>query len=297
MNSCGSAGEEVIGCCPLCSLTATAVLRFRRSGYCIYSCKNCSLLFVYPRPSPQNLMEIYSPDYFCRGSKYLIEGDMAAMELPDPNDLFKVELLRRYKAGSSVLDVGCATGGFLKCAEQAGYQVMGVEVSAFAAQKAATKGLKIMNCDLPAAGLPTGQYDAVTLWDVIEHLDNPLPTLTEVYRLLRPGGVLFLTTGDAGSRWAKIAGRYWQLLTPPQHLYFYNLRSLGKALELSGFFLKDVWRYGKSVPVDLILLKACEAVGPVVAPLSFLARNFGLTTKRVNINLRDILTCVAVRAC
>ncbi len=251
-------------------------------------------MFVHPKPSLNDMMELYSADYFRRGNKYSCDQGNRGLDPNRQNDLVKISVLQRYRPSGRLLDVGCGMGGFLEVAREKGYDVSGVEVSEYAAGHVQNElGIDVANCGLPEARLPSESYDLVTMWDVIEHLDDPRPTLQEIHRILRPGGLLALSTGNAGSLWARITGRFWQLLTPPQHLFFYDDKSLVKALELKGFAVKEILYLGKHTTMDFILFKARETFGLVVLPVLAIATALRLTKARVAVNLFDIMTCIA----
>lgn len=251
-------------------------------------------MFVCPQPTKSELMEIYSGDYFLRGGKYEGLGQTEIVNPGRQNDLAKLEFVSHYKAGGRLLDIGCAFGEFLKLAQEKGYNVSGVEVSEPAAEYAKeTLGLEVFNCELASANLGSKEYDIITMWDVIEHLDDPGATLSEVSRLLRPGGMVIISTGDSSSKWARLTGRYWHLLTPPQHLFFFNPVSLTKVLEMNGLFEREIVYMGKKAALNFILFKARESFGPIVWPLALLVKVTGLEKHQITVNLRDIMTCVA----
>ncbi len=279
--------------CLVCGLEGGVKFRFVRNGYDIYRCCACGLLFVYPQPSSEEIIALYGDDYFKRGNKYSIAGGRDH----DPNrqnDLVKIAILQRYRPSGRLLDVGCGMGGFLEVAREKGYDVSGVEVSEYAAAHIRNElRIEVANCRLSEAGLSSQSYDLVTMWDVFEHIDDPRRTLEEIHRILRPAGLLALSTGNAGSLWARVAGRFWQLLTPPQHLFFFDEKSLRKALELSGFAVKEMRHLGKRSTLDFILFKARETIGPVVSPIWAIVTCLGLNKALMTVNLYDIVTCVA----
>ena len=87
---------------------------------------------------------------------------------------------------------------------------------------------------LQQAALPEASFDVITLWDVIEHVPDPVPLLTEAARVLRPGGRLVLTTGDWGSAYAQARGSDWHLMTPPWHLTMFSRATMARAADRAG---------------------------------------------------------------
>lgn len=280
--------------CPVCSSEGGCKVRHKKHGYLIYRCSECKVLFVHPQPSPAEVMTQYGPDYFRRGDKYSFEEENPARNPNWQNDLIKLSILAQYKPSGRLLDIGCAMGGFLRVARERGYDVSGVEPSEHTVSHVRNKlGIEVVNSSLPEAGLSSESYDLVTMWDVLEHLGDPHPTLQEIHRILRPSGLLVLSTGDASSLWARITGRFWQLLTPPQHLFFYDDMSLRKALQLNSFAVKKILYLGKRTTLDFILFKARETFGPIASPARAILSCLGLNKAQVSVNLYDIMTCIS----
>jgi SAM-dependent methyltransferase len=277
--------------CPACPGGGACSPSFKKNGYSINRCADCGLLFVAPQPSPEELLAIYDADYFRRGNKYRPKSGEDPNRL---NDQSKIELLHRYRTSGRLLDVGCAMGGFLQVAQESGFEVTGVEVAESAASHVRDNlGIPVFNCDLATANLPAESFDVVTMWDVIEHLPDPHPTLAGIHRILRPGGLLLFSTGDASSHWARLTGRYWHLMTPPQHLFFYTPQSARSVLDSNRFDCKEFLYPGKTATVDFILFKAGETFGSVVTPFRAAAQALNLDQLGVYVNLRDIMTAVA----
>ncbi len=108
-----------------------------------------------------------------------------------------------------------------------------------------------------------------------------------------PQRVYIARTYHEQTSWARITGKYWQLLTPPIHLFFFTSESLSRVLKLNGFITKDFLYLSKVATLEFIMFKAREAFGPAVAPLQWLSRLTGLGNIKFKINTRDIMTCVA----
>lgn len=280
--------------CTLCDKRDNVTLRFQKNGYYIYGCKECELMFVSPQPAPDDLARIYDSGYFKRGKKYTGIENSAKPNPNKDNDLRKLSLVRKYKKEGSLLDVGCAMGGFLCAARDAGYDVSGVEISEFSAQYAKKNfGLNITTGTLISSDFSENSFDIITMWDVIEHLDELNPTLLQANRLLKPGGVIFMSTGDSGSFYARITGKFWHLLTPPQHLYYFTRKSLSKTLEQNGFNVEEITYPGKQASLGFIFFKAQEAFGPIISPFRKLIHILKLDTRQLYVNIYDIMTCVA----
>ena len=280
--------------CPICGYERNVSSRFLKNGYNIYRCDDCNLLFVHPQPSPDELLRIYDDSYFKRGNKYLTMSETESRSRNLDNDKQKIGIIKKYKQGGVLLDVGCARGEFLYLARQEGFDVAGVEISTSCTDYVKNKlGIDVYSGDLLSAQLPSSTYDVVTLWDVIEHLRNPLETLNETYRIMRPGGILCFSTGDVDSFYARIMGRFWHLLTPPQHLFYFTPKSIRKMLYRCGFAVNQIAHTGKYATCDFILFKARETFGVVVNPFQRIARLFSFGSARIYVNIHDIMTCVA----
>lgn len=280
--------------CPICGYNGNVSFRFLKNGYNLYRCDACNLLFVHPQPSSDELLKIYDDSYFKRGNKYLAANETESRSRNLDNDKRKIDVIRKYKQTGKLLDIGCAMGDFLYLARQAGFDVTGVEVSTSCADYVKNKlGIEVQSGNLLSAQLPSSTYDIVTLWDVMEHLRNPLGTLNEAFRIMRPGGILCFSTGDIDSFYARIMGRFWHLLTPPQHLFYFSPKSIRQMLDRCGFAVNQITHPGKYATCDFILFKARETFGVVVKPFQMITGLFGFGSAKIYVNIHDIMTCVA----
>src|SRR3989338_11419561 len=142
-----------------------------------------------------------------------------------------------------LLDVGCSSGAFLHAAVKLGFRAEGVEPAPKAAATAQAAGLKVHQGLLQEASYADGQFDAITLFEVIEHLQHPQELLQECRRILRPGGILLVGTGNAGS-WSMAAmGARWEYLHIAKHggpVRFFNPGSMALLAQRSGFSVAAV---------------------------------------------------------
>ena len=146
-----------------------------------------------------------------------------------------------------LLDVGCSSGAFLGTAVTLGFRAEGVEPAPKAAAAAQAAGLNVRLGLLQEAGYTDGQFDAVTLFEVIEHLQQPLELLQECRRILRPGSILLIGTGNAASWSMEAMGVRWEYLHIAKHgghISFFNPGSIASIGQRSGFNVAAVHTSG-----------------------------------------------------
>jgi 2-polyprenyl-3-methyl-5-hydroxy-6-metoxy-1,4-benzoquinol methylase len=157
------------------------------------------------------------------------------------------KLLGKPPGEIRLLDVGCSSGAFLNTAIQLGFRAEGVEPAPEAAATAQAAGLNVRQGLLQEAGYAEGQFDAITLFEVIEHLQQPLELLQECRRILRPGGILLIGTGNAAS-WSMAAmGARWEYLHIAKHgghVSFFSPESLASLGQRAGFEVAAVHTRG-----------------------------------------------------
>lgn len=135
--------------------------------------------------------------------------------------------LPRATAGRNrLLDIGCGNGDFLLRAEEVGWSAYGLEVDPAAADTARTRGAKVYTGTLGTAPFEDASFDVVTANQVIEHVHDPTAFLRACWRLVRPGGLLWIGTPNLDAPMAERFGTYWQMLEVPRHLTLFNQSSL-----------------------------------------------------------------------
>lgn len=199
-------------------------------------CRGCGHIFADPAPLPGALAALYAR---VEDPGYEEEASGRAQNFGRILD----RLERHLPDKGRLLDVGAATGILLDLARRRGWTPDGVEVSGWAAGVASRKyGLGLRVGDFVELDIPRGEFEAVTMVDIIEHLARPAPAAAKAWQALKPGGVLCLVTPDIHSPAARLAGRRWWHLRPG-HLAYFSLRSLTTLLGRAGFRVLELRRY------------------------------------------------------
>lgn len=140
-------------------------------------------------------------------------------------------LLGKSPRDIHVVDVGCSRGQFVAAAIASGYRAEGVEPAPRIAEAARAAGVPVRTGLLEEQGFADNTFDALTLFEVIEHLSTPLPLLAECRRVLKPGGILLISTANAASWTAAAMGAHWDYFDMERdggHISFYNPRSIAQ---------------------------------------------------------------------
>ncbi|MDG4476048.1 B12-binding domain-containing radical SAM protein [Thiovibrio frasassiensis] len=210
----------------------------------IVKCKKCGLVYMNPRDV--GVIELY---------KDVV--DNAYLETwPERAETFNdhLKVIAKYKPDGMLLDIGCYAGIFLDEAQKRGYQVAGIEASTWASNYAREKtGATIINASCNEKQFfATGEFDVVTLWDVVEHLDNPSLCFSNIYNYLKREGIVVVTTHDIGSVFARIMGKRYPWLMR-FHLYHFTPKTLSALLLKNGFEVVHTEFYSKKFSLSYLL--------------------------------------------
>jgi 2-polyprenyl-3-methyl-5-hydroxy-6-metoxy-1,4-benzoquinol methylase len=251
----------------------------------IVQCRSCGLVYMNPRPHHEAVVENYGD---VEDQEY-IEEEQGRLETFAES----LQLVRRYRPSGRLLDVGCHVGTFLTLAEQAGYEVAGVEPSRWASEIARGRIGGGVHCGaVEDAPMPEGGYDVITLWDVIEHLPDPALDIRAIHGALRPGGVFAVSTMDVDALFARLAGRRWPWYMQ-MHLVYFSRRTLCEMLRREGFQICTVETHVRRVRLTY-LASRLDAYAPAVGRFANRAlERVGLAERTVGVSLGDIFTVIA----
>lgn len=241
--------------CILCHVPLEKYIH--KNGFWIYRCPLCHLGQTDLKKNyPAFVKEFYSKGYY--------EGDPTRSayvdyELDKPlivrNMRKFLSFLPKDKSKGKLLDVGCAFGYFVELAIDQGYDAYGFDPSTFASEKAGelVGKKRIQEATIQDAKYTKGSFDIITMFDVFEHLQDPLEDMKKLRSLLKPNGVILMATGDTKSVAAQIMKRRWTFFIPPQHIFFFHRGNVRTLLHKAGLAAMAWYRVGKWLSLGYIL--------------------------------------------
>jgi 2-polyprenyl-3-methyl-5-hydroxy-6-metoxy-1,4-benzoquinol methylase len=218
------------GLCRICQ-SAQFEPRFKKDGFTIDKCVRCGLTQVTNAPTAPQIRSYYDKEFFDTYYESLQKDEKTRKYEYRKFDCRLDQIERWAGRKGKLLDIGCSFGFFLDTARRRGWDVHGLEIAEYAADYARTQlGIPVTASTLCNSDFPANFFDVVTMWNVIEHLANPLETLQHVHRVLKPAGVLVLTTGNVESLVARLQRTRWRMLIPPIHLMHFSPSTITRAL-------------------------------------------------------------------
>ncbi len=283
--------------CGLCG-SPERRLKFRDGPFSVVTCARCGLTYVTPRLRDESLLaQVYDEGYWRSSAA----RDRGYTDYRADQPLYlrtyrrRLPVIRRHCARPGrVLDVGCAAGYFLRVMQQEGWEVTGLEPSdAIRPQAEELIGKENVRAGLLGeVELERSSFDLVTMWDVLEHIPDPVAAAREVRSLLAPAGRFLIETQDVASLAARVLGRRWQHYKHAEHLYHFDRRTIAEVLRRAGFRVLEnrPWLGGKYVSMGFIVERAgrlSPLAAALLSPLKLLAG------RALYVNLLDEMLVVA----
>ena len=246
--------------CPVCGGAGPEA--FRKRGFAFAECRDCRSRWVVPGSGePMRYDERYFAGADAAGgyASYLADRDLVLHNF-DRRLRWLLPLVR----GKRLLDVGAAYGFLVAAARERGFDAIGVEPVPQCAEFARRElGVEVRRGTVEESDLPIASFDVVTLFDVIEHLADPVRTLSRVRELLRPGGLVAVETGDCEALLARVCGSRWYFYDPPQHVTFFTRASLALLLARAGFGAPEsIAHLGRAVSLRNFTYQLARALEP-----------------------------------
>lgn len=220
--------------CPTCGSTAVTH-ELDKDHMRVVRCVGCDLVYVSPTFDEAHYKRVYASteyqdivrDLGIRSHEYRVERFGRE----------RVALMAAQLQGVAApryLDVGCSTGFVVEAARAAGWAATGLDLNPSAVEFGRGRGLDLRPVALEDAGLAAGSFDAVSLFDVLEHLLDPVRTLRACTRLLAPGGIVFLYVPNYDSASRLLMGKEAHFIWPTHHLNYYTPTTIRDLMRREG---------------------------------------------------------------
>ena len=228
--------------CECCGSLKFTPVHLRENNTWVVHCEECHLEFVNPLPTIAAMQENYQKEMVGNEtesglhSTYIIERQE---RIKSYSKLYnsRLDLIEGlYPGKGTMLDIGCGAGFFLNCAKQRGWNCHGLEILPeylkYAQENFELDNIRLESLD-ESLSYDANTFDVITLWDLIEHLRNPLDCLKKIHHVMKPGGLLVMWTPNVKN--ALFQKDRWMGYKILQHFYFFSEDSLNKMLGKAGF--------------------------------------------------------------
>lgn len=253
-NDCEMPPRTARGWCPRGCMAVTRVVPYASQGlkepWHVVQCQRCQLMFTDPKPPADDWERYYPSDYHPYQVKApfgwrkrlgrVVEASIAKLGAHQGFEriatMFLDPTIVPPFGNRKMLDIGCGAADYMVRLRDAGWDVLGLEPSPHAAERArSTYGVKIVEDVFPSKKLPCGAFDLVTAQQVLEHLENPITAIEKMRDLLCPTGRLLLTVPNAASWSSRFFGAAWIGWDLPRHLTHFTPESLSAMVRECGF--------------------------------------------------------------
>ena len=199
----------------------------------LYGCRNCGVVAMYPMPEAKEIKTFYG-DYHVYQDR---RPKLIQLLVRVFNHFQRRDFVRRLKLRrGNILDIGCATGTFLKTLERAGeFELWGIDIDEDAITECRRKGINAHVGTIETVALPKRHFDVIIMNNVIEHVPDPERLLRVCLDLLKPGGKVYGETPTTRCISFYLSGRYWFGFHYPRHLFVFCQRNLLKIAATAGF--------------------------------------------------------------
>ncbi len=211
-------------------MSAMPLDTMRGRSYQYYKCADCGLVFLDHKPSID--------DY--KGSGFYQKAESRIAKLLNPLMLFfnraRFRHVARYsKKTGSVLDIGCGRGRFLHVAGRNGWKVYGIEPNERSADYARNHfGVELLKGGIEDGKAVRQKFDAVTMWHVLEHFQNPSKVINDAADFMSKDGILVIAVPNINSVQGLIGRARWFHLDPPRHLCHFDPVTITRLIEKNG---------------------------------------------------------------
>lgn len=223
--------------------------------FTVKKCSQCSIVFLDPQPSQETLKQYYPSQKYYSYSRvksksfFKLVRDYLIGHYYSPNIISKfistfiknVPAIPSYVKNGKILDIGCGNGNTLVLLKKLGWETYGLDINSRAVEIAIERGIHAkLGTYKELSEYPDNYFDAIRLYHVIEHIDNPSLCFSLIHKKLKKGGELLIGTPNVESVVAGFFKQHWYNLDSPRHLFLFSPQTLGKLLNENNFTIKKV---------------------------------------------------------
>lgn len=206
----------------------------------IVKCKDCGFTYLNPRPHKNEITKFYPSDFNEFDRSFLYRLLKPCFWLAQEST---VRLFKKYKKEGRYLDIGCGNGEFMLAMHRHGFDAWGIEANP-EAEKFADRGLtgRILYKDIKECSFLPKSFDIITMFQSLEHIYDLAELFSEINRVLKDDGLLYICVPNSAFFEARLFGPYYYNLEVPRHLYFFTKKSLEALLAKHGFKVRKLLR-------------------------------------------------------
>lgn len=253
--------------CKLCGSKNTYLLFYSKNthgrhllsekdNFIVLECKDCSLVFL-----PKIVVnDAYYKKYYELDYYHQTGGEQNSILLKIIIFISKLSFKYKERIISkvinskriiSILDIGCGEGNFLSQLDSNKFDKTGIEINKEGYAATQMKGINVFNQDISKVNFAGKKFDVISLWHVLEHIDEPKSLFKNIRKNLNDGGILIFQVPNTGSLGFRYGKQDWFHLDSPRHLMLYGIRSVKKLCELTGFEIMSIKNEFYDYPLDL----------------------------------------------
>ena len=195
------------------------------SAASLVKCGDCGIVFSKRNPSAAELTAHYN--------NYPRYETLSSITEKRYNEL--LDRFEPYRKNNNLIDLGCSNGLFLMCAKKRGWNVYGTEYAQESIDYCAKNNIQVFKSDKLPEEFFKLQFDVVTSFEVIEHINTPNPEMDFIKKILRKDGIFYVTTPNFNSISRFLLKEKWNVIEYPEHLTYYTANTLNNLMRKYGF--------------------------------------------------------------
>ena len=256
-------GKNDLTSCGICSHKDVS-LRYSKKDFSIAQCHSCGVLFRIPQPTFEEVRQLYTTSYY---NPWHLEKEGGVKKIKMDTFEKRLREIQTYVSGGKILDVGCATGFFLEKAKSKGFEPYGLELSEFSFKEAQNKfGDHIFLGTIEDIPFENNFFDVITMFDLLEHVKDPVATLRRCEAILKPQGIIVAVLPDVSSISAKLMGRNWTHYKK-EHLYYFSKRTISELLKQESYEVVRITPASKVMNLEYLYHQFTQYPHHIVTPL------------------------------